>query len=649
MEDVYRRPYGLALETEQIAPRPTYGVRDTEELSASPLAFRPGTDVVRFARELDRARERFLVSGAVPAGIRPIIADSWRRSLELGIAADQSSRPVDSDFSARRLGERRHGLLEASFAVVQRLAVGLAGSETAILVADADGTVLVAHGDVGVMRAAERLGAVAGASWSEMEAGTSGIGTALAAGEAVQVVAGEHYCEGFSSLTCTGVPIRHPFTGQLVGALSFASDYRNTGTLLLPLARESALAIANQIRDHVLRDDEILLRALTEAGEHQAAYAVDRAGNRTVLNRAASFEIGPADYANLWPLVRQAVSTPSARRQEYRLENRRRVRLQIRPLEADGEPVGAIVILSGERSHARHEVADEDWAPFRVGAEATAGMIGAARDLVHARSPVLLVGEAGTGKSALAVAMHRNSRQEGALAVIDCAGGLTAAGLESEWRLARSGGAGSTLLLERVDELGPEAQAALLVHLDESDGTGPRVLATAAGESVESLRGRGLRSELLDRLAASAIGVPPLRDRRHEIPEIARRALHEVPPRLLPMGERIQPEAMQALERYAWPGNVRQLQNVLHRALEARPRQAIHATALPPEIQAQATLPHRGRIERIELEAILAALAESGGNVSLASKQLGLSRATVYRRLRAARGLSSATPATAAT
>jgi transcriptional regulator of acetoin/glycerol metabolism len=108
------------------------------------------------------------------------------------------------------------------------------------------------------------------------------------------------------------------------------------------------------------------------------------------------------------------------------------------------------------------------------------------------------------------------------------------------------------------------------------------------------------------------------------------------------MGERIQPEAMQALERYAWPGNVRQLQNVLRRALEARPRQAIHATALPPEIQAQATSPRRGRIERIELEAILAALAESGGNVSLASKQLGLSRATVYRRLRAARGLSSA-------
>jgi transcriptional regulator of acetoin/glycerol metabolism len=599
-------------------------------------------DVVRFAKELNRARERFLASGKVPAGIRPVIAESWQRSLELGIAADQSSRPVDTQFSARQLGESRHGLLEASFAVVQRLAVGLAGSETAILVADADGTVLVAHGDVGVMRAAERLGAVAGASWSEMEAGTSGIGTALAAGEAVQVVASEHYCEGFRSLTCTGVPIRHPFTGQVVGALSFASDYRHTGTLLLPLARESALAIATEIRDHVLRDDQLLLRALTEAGEHQAAYAVDRAGSRTMLNRAASFEIGPADYANLWPLVRRAMATPEARRQEYRLENRRWVRLQIRPLEVNSGPIGAVVILSGDRSPARRALADEDWAPFRVDAEATAATVRAARDVVaQDRSPVLVVGEAGAGKSALAMAMHRNNRHGGALAVIDCAGGLTAAGLEAGWRLATSGGAESTVLLERVDELGLEAQAALLTHLDDSDRAGPRVLATATGESVESLRGRGVRSELLDRLAASAILVPPLRDRRDEIPEIARRALHDVSPMLLPMGERIQPEALEALRRYAWPGNVRQLQNVLYRALEVRPRQAIHATALPPEILAQANLPRRGRIERIELEAILAALAEAGGNVTLASKQLGLSRATVYRRLRAARGRSS--------
>ena len=604
------------------------------------LSFGPGSNVVRLARELNRARGRFLESGEVPVDIRPVIAESWRRSRELGTPSEQRSRPVEPGFDVQELGDRRHSLLEASFALVQRLAVGLAGSETAILVADANGTVLVAHGDAGVMRAAERLGAVAGASWSEMDAGTSGIGTALVAGEAVQVVAGEHYGEGFRSLTCTGAPIRHPFTGQVIGVLSFASDYRRTGSLLLPLARESALAIATEMRDHVLRDDRLLLHALTEAGEQRAAYAVDRAGHRTVLNRAASFQIGPADYANLWPLVRRAVAAPDARRQEYRLENGRRVRLQVRPLETDGEQVGAVVILTDDHSHPpRHKHAAENWAPFRVDAKGTAALIRAARELALARTPVLIIGEAGAGKSALAAAMHRNGRHKGGLAVIDCAGGLTSIGFEAEWSLAASAGDDGTILLERVDELGPEAQAALLVHLDDSFTACPRVLSTATGESVESLRSRGVRSELLDRLAASAVLVPPLRDRRDEIPDIAKQALHELNPSLLPLGERIQPEAMQALQRYAWPGNVRQLQNVVRGALEARPRQAVHVTGLPPGILAQASMPRRSGIERIELEAIEAALYECGGNVSLAAKQIGLSRATLYRRLHGARAV----------
>jgi DNA-binding NtrC family response regulator len=152
------------------------------------------------------------------------------------------------------------------------------------------------------------------------------------------------------------------------------------------------------------------------------------------------------------------------------------------------------------------------------------------------------------------------------------------------------------------------------------------------------VRARSVRSELVDRLAVSAILVPPLRDRRDEIPEMARRSLNGVSANLLPMGERIRPDAMRALQRYGWPGNVRQLENVLRRALEMRPRQPIHATALPAEILAQAVSGPRGGIERIELEAILSALAESGGNVTMASKQLGISRATVYRRLRSARG-----------
>ncbi len=75
------------------------------------LSFGPGSDVVRLARDLAKARERFLGLGIVPADVRPVIAASWRRSLELGVAPDQRSRPVDDQLVARPIGERRHGLL----------------------------------------------------------------------------------------------------------------------------------------------------------------------------------------------------------------------------------------------------------------------------------------------------------------------------------------------------------------------------------------------------------------------------------------------------------------------------------------------------------------------------------------------------------
>ena len=200
-----------------------------------------------------------------------------------------------------------------------------------------------------------------------------------------------------------------------------------------------------------------------------------RAGRRTVSYGAPRLEIRPADDANRRPFVRRAVATPDAHRQEYRLENGRRVRLQIRPLETDGELVGAVVILTDDHSHPpRNKHAAEDWAPFRVDAKGTAALIRAARKLVLARTPVLIIGEAGAGKSALAVAIHRNGRQEGGLAVIDCAGGLTSIGFEAEWSLATSAGAQGTLLLERVDELGPEAHAALPRPLDRPSAPLPR-------------------------------------------------------------------------------------------------------------------------------------------------------------------------------
>jgi transcriptional regulator of acetoin/glycerol metabolism len=572
--------------------------------------------------------------------VRRVIADSWRRSRDLGIGYGQVRRPIEVD--ARQFGSRpqQAGLLQSSLGVVRRLAERLAGTETAVLVADKDGLIIVADGDPSVLRAGERLGAASGANWSEQDAGTSGIGTVLTTGQAIQVLASEHYCEGFKALACTGAPIRHPLTRQVLGVLTLASACERTDLRLLQLAVDSSLAITHQLRDRLVRNDHVLLESLSEIGESKAAYAVDLSGHRTMLNQAAMRLVAPADWATLSRIVERAMEGNGVWRQECRLENRGDASVQVRPLHTDEEPVGAIVTILEERAEHRARRPDEDWRPFDGRAQRTIAMLRAARRLCRTGSRILIVGEAGTGKSSLIAAMRRNGGWPKLGAVLDCARHPTPDEVDLGWLHALSTG---LLVLERVHELDPAAQGRLLGHIDvapDRDAPRVRILSTATASSVEKLRESPLRSDLLDRLAVDTIQVPSLRDRRDEIPQIVRRLLREVELGVLPMGEQVRPDAMRALQRYGWPGNVRQLRNVLHTAMHVKRGRPIEVRSLPGEIAMYARSAPVHGIEEIELEAIFAALRDCGGKVTVAAEQLGVSRATVYRRLRAARSMA---------
>jgi transcriptional regulator of acetoin/glycerol metabolism len=198
-----------------------------------------------------------------------------------------------------------------------------------------------------------------------------------------------------------------------------------------------------------------------------------------------------------------------------------------------------------------------------------------------------------------------------------------------------------TVLLERLLDLQPPLQARLVGLLD-SPRSRPRILATASVDTEAELRSGPLRHDLLDRLAVQVVRVPPLRERAHEIQEIALEVVRELTGDYLP--QPISKEALGVLQTYQWPGNVRQLQNVLRRALLLRPRGQIDMEALPPELVLAAAEPRFGLIEQLEGEAILRTLQSTGGNVSKAALLMGLSRATVYRRLHAYRAQGRTPP-----
>ncbi|HET8936181.1 MAG TPA: sigma 54-interacting transcriptional regulator [Polyangiales bacterium] len=276
---------------------------------------------------------------------------------------------------------------------------------------------------------------------------------------------------------------------------------------------------------------------------------------------------------------------------------------------------------------------------------------------------VLVRGETGTGKELVASALHAESpRSDGPFRAINCAA-LPAALLESElfghvrgaftgairdkqghFQLAHRG----TLFLDEIGELPLELQAKLLRVL-ETRSVLPvgAVNATPVDVRIVSATHRALRKEveagrfradLMYRLRVVTIYLPRLSERREDIALLCEKLIGELNRSKRRKIERVAPHALSVLESYDWPGNIRELQNVLLYAYAIGDGPVLQASDLPlelMELDASSLRPERERIEGDEAQKLRAALARTRGNKLEAAKMLGMSRVTLWRRLRA--------------
>jgi sigma-54 dependent transcriptional regulator, acetoin dehydrogenase operon transcriptional activator AcoR len=587
------------------------------------------------AKALRRAWEEFFVSGAVGPLVRPTIAQSWLRSRQLGIQPTLQPHPIERGLERLLNSELRQLLVRASQHVIDRLVDLTDGSSLSFTLTDADGLILAQRGKAQFWAQNERVGAVLGTRWAELDVGTNGIGTALASRQTMQVFAAEHYCEALHGTTCTAALVRHPITRQPIGVFDITSGFAEPAANVWALATQAATMVEREIQQLLIASDEHLLVALAARRNDVAAYAIDLDGRHTIANRGATSILVPEDYAALWSDIRRCVQQPDERVFPHVLKGGRTVLVRVSSVMVGDEAVGAVVVLREDRRRrsvlpAPREIAvAEDWAPFKT----SAPWLAPARASLCSSEPILIVGESGSGKSAVAAAVQRNL-SAAPLRVVDCAS------LE-DWadcrRLLTSDVEGA-VLLDRLLDLQPSLQARLVCLLDTARSpTWPRILATACVGSEAELRSTPLRQDLIDRLAVHVIRVPTLRERVDEIQDIALDVARDL---IRDGGLAFQPiskEAQAVLRTYQWPGNVRQLQNVLRRALLMPPRGQIDVGSLPPDLVLAAAEPRFGLIEQLEGETILRTLQSTGGNVSRAAQVMGLSRATVYRRLHAYR------------
>lgn len=377
------------------------------------------------------------------------------------------------------------------------------------------------------------------------------------------------------------------------------------------------------------RDPDPSIVMLTGAGDVETAVAAMRLGAHNYLSKPISFD-------HLEVIATTALETTALRR---------RNRLHT---TAD---VGRSPMARALRHSSVMQALDEQIA--RV---------------AEADADVLLQGETGTGKSWLAKTIHRRSgRADAPFIEVDCAG-LSEQNLEQrlfgEERMTSRGkrvepqglfelADGGVLLLDQIETLDPELQPKLLnvlatrrfrrIRGDTEVQVDVRIIATSATDLEAAVRRGDFREDLYHRLAVFPLRVPPLREQAHaEIVEMAeqlirslRQQREDAPP------VRILPEAEDLIARYPWPGNVREMRNVLERFFILNPNaQEIGPDDLPPELRGKTEAPVRPPhgdptlpLEEVEREHIRAALAHFGGNKSQVAESLRIGRRTLYDKL----------------
>jgi two-component system, NtrC family, response regulator PilR len=293
------------------------------------------------------------------------------------------------------------------------------------------------------------------------------------------------------------------------------------------------------------------------------------------------------------------------------------------------------------------------------------------RKVALSRSTVLIVGESGTGKELVARAIHfASSRAAKPFLPVNCAalaegvleselfghvkGAFTGASSERSGLLVSAGE--GTVFLDEIGEMLPATQVKLLRVLQErkvkpvgSTAEVPfeaRLLAATNKRLEDEVRAGRFREDLFYRLNVITIELPPLRDRRDDIPELAQFFLSRLGEGLGKSAHRFSDEAMQVLQRYAWPGNVRQLENIVERAVTLAETAVLGADTLPPALRGEAPAP-AAEIDLLEIQAgfslekhlddaerrlLVAALRRANGVKTRAAELLGLTfRSFRYR------------------
>ncbi|MCC6156537.1 MAG: sigma 54-interacting transcriptional regulator [Deltaproteobacteria bacterium] len=465
------------------------------------------------------------------------------------------------------------------------------------------------------------------------------------------------------------------------GAQDYLPKNEMTGALLKRVARyaierfQSKNALEYVYRDtRKSHDDLLAIMDLLALG----VVTLDGEGRVTFMNRSARRFTG-FDDAEVFPkpcadVLRPRGADADAVAELLRMSEGERSRISISLGTEDGEgfwidlearddprnPDGAILLLYDRSEEYRlRRALDEkvDFPEIVARSEAMSRIGRRIREIAPLDWTVLIEGETGTGKELVARAIHNaGPRAAGPFIAVNCAGlpdALLASLLFGHRRGSFTGAVddrrgffaaaeGGTILLDEIGDISPSMQSSLLRVLETREYTrvgdtqpersDARVLTATHRDLAAEVEAGRFRADLLYRIRVMRIQIPPLRERREDIPMLIRHFLGMSRTALGKSVASFDAPSMRALLEYPWPGNVRELRSAIEYATVHCSGGLITFADLPPEFSRHRTRPDdadRGG----ERERYLDAIRKAGGNRSLAAKSLGIGRATFYRHL----------------
>jgi sigma-54 dependent transcriptional regulator, acetoin dehydrogenase operon transcriptional activator AcoR len=627
------------------------------------------------------------------------IYESWQRSKASNIDPFMKKIALVLEQNALSIRLRRNAeLIELCKPFMDNLYNLVRGSGFTVALFDSDGILLHIIGDNDILNDLTIGNFVAGSCWREEIMGTNGVGTILHIGKPLQIFACEHFAKLAHPYTCSGAPICSP-EGDIVGVIDMTGFYHSSNSHTLGMVMAAATAIGNLlVVNQAFKQCQVSenLQKTVVASITEALIAVDNDGIITLVNQNAEQMFKQPSGTMLGKDYSDVFGTGNAHLTSLIDNNRtltdREVRITFNDNMASDYTLTCNPILSPQKrmtgkiiaftaiKRTRQLVTSMMGAKAKLGFEDIIGKnpaflqnVELAKIAASSDSNVLLLGESGTGKDIIAQSIHNKSnRRKGPYLAINCASiprDLIASELfgydEGAFTGSKRGGnpgkfelaEGGSIFLDEIGEMPLELQSTLLRIIEEKTilrigakkirNVDVRIIAATNINLHENLERKTFREDLFYRLNIFSIKLVPLRDRLDDIPLLVDHFVKNLASKIGKNINKVHPNFIHVLEQYSWPGNIRELQNYIERAINITSRDELTVDLLPPELTRNIVEyqsnndktgllgdhPAETNLETIEKNLIMNMIQANYSRKEIAQK-LGYSRSTLYRKIR---------------